>query len=148
MGKPRHPDDLADVVEPEAEQVSAIRKTTRCSGSASPMFEAAAGTAASAAVGRSVPSCRLRLAIAALDVFSERGDLFDRRREILGTARLLPGGGRRLRRRASRFLGHGCNLLGAADRLLHRRENSLGTGEDLLVADRDLVHIGLDDTKA
>ena len=62
------------------------------------MFEAAAGTAVSAPVASIVGGAdrRLRLAIAALDVFSERSDLFDRRREILGTARLLPGGGRRL----------------------------------------------------
>jgi hypothetical protein len=61
------------------------------------MFEAAAGTAVSAPVASICADRRLRLAIAALDVFGERGDLFNRRREILGTARLLPGGGGRLR---------------------------------------------------
>jgi len=62
------------------------------------MIEAAAGSTISAPVVSLLDGIdRLRLAIAALDIFSERCDLFNRRREILGTARLLPRGGRRLR---------------------------------------------------
>ena len=97
MGNPWHPHDLADVVEPEAEQVVRYPKDDQMLVLGLPHVR---GRRRHRGLGTRCVDLRadrrLRLAIAALDVFSERGDLFNRRREILGTARLLPGGGRRL----------------------------------------------------
>ena len=148
VGEVRHPDDFADVAEPKSELPPArskhneIRRMTRVAlGRSGSDRVAGIRRAASPVAAAFGPARWVRLAIAALDVFGERGDFFDRGRELFGATRLLLGGRRCLRRRASRFLGRRRNLLRAARAFLQRSENGVGAGEDLLVARRKLVHV-------
>ena len=78
-------------------------------------------------IGRFAGRWRL-LAIATLNGFRERGDFLDRRREILGTPRLLLGRRRGLCRCAGGFLGDRSDLPGALSGVLHRGKNGFGAG--------------------
>src|SRR5258705_2922677 len=95
----------------------AIRKIKRLSDAISSF----AVSSESAAEGKSVffrTGWRL-LAIATLDGFGERGDFFDRRCEILCTARLLLRSGRGLCRGAGGFLIDRRDLSGTMSDILH-----------------------------
>ena len=104
----------------KANKSSASRNATRCSSVAVRPSDAAMLAVSTRGASGFGMACRLRLAIAALDVLGERRNFLDRRREFIRAARLLLGRCRCLRCRTSRFLGDGGNLLCATRRLFQR----------------------------
>src|SRR6185503_21088476 len=100
----------------KAKAPSPQRKTTNC-------FSPRSASSATASVRAGEPfgaGFGLSLAIAALDVFSQRRDFLDRSGEVFGPARLLLGRGCCFGRGTACLVGSSGDLLGAARSFLHR----------------------------
>ena len=142
--KPRHADDLAHVLQGQAEPGLGELEYDNADIVAA-LWDMPAPDAVVSAFGRAGRwAC---LAISALNVFGERSDLLDRRCKLFGAARLLSGRCRCLGRCAARLLCGGGNLLGPAHRLLQRAEDRFGAGRGSAGCPRRVAAMSLSTTR-